>query len=65
MLLIDDIDVCNDRDLLAAVLAHARAAQTTVIVSSEAAAWNSMIPGVSIARDREIALAPLHVLLQL
>ncbi|RWB07633.1 ABC transporter transmembrane domain-containing protein [Mesorhizobium sp.] len=37
VLLIDDIDVCKDRDLLAAVLAHARAAQTTVIVSCEAA----------------------------
>lgn len=37
VLLIDDIEVCRDSDLLAAVLAHARAACTTVIVSSETA----------------------------
>ncbi|NGO55210.1 ABC transporter ATP-binding protein [Allomesorhizobium camelthorni] len=37
VLLIDDIDVCKDRDLLAAVLARARAGQTIVIVSCEAA----------------------------
>lgn len=37
VLLIDDVEVCRDQDLLAAVLAYARAAHTTVIVSCEAA----------------------------
>ncbi|UVC18143.1 hypothetical protein [Mesorhizobium onobrychidis] len=38
MLLIDDVDVCKDRDLLAAVLACARATHTTVIASCDVAA---------------------------
>ena len=35
VLLIDDVEVCRDKELLGAVVAHARAMRTTVIVSCE------------------------------
>lgn len=45
VLLIDDVDVCKDRDLLAAVLACARATHTTVIASCDVAAGTTEFDG--------------------